>query len=67
MENKINTRKILDFIKENNLSKTALCKKSNICYSTFQKLLEGKENISVIAVYKLARYMNVNLCDLFTE
>ncbi len=65
MKNKINTKRIFEYLKKSNMSKSVFCKKCGISYSTFQNLMAGGEHVRILAVYKIARFLKVQLCEMF--
>lgn len=64
MNQNLNTEKILNFIKENNLTKKVFCKKCKISPATLNKILENKTNFYLVALFKIARVMNVQISQL---
>ena len=60
----VNSQKIEDFIKANNLSKTKFCKLSGISYSTLNLLLTNDTHLSLKPVCRVAKFMNVEFVDL---
>ena len=65
MEPFINVKLIDDYIKNNNLTVTKFCKLCKISPKTLKKLKNG-EDCRVIAVFKIARLMNIRVHQLFT-
>ena len=66
MINKIvKTDLITNYIKENNLSKTSFCKICKIAPSTYKKILDNDTNFGIVALFKIARVMNIPVCKLF--
>ena len=61
----IKTELIAEYIKQNNLSKKKFCELSKISVATLNKVLSGKTNINFIAIFKIAKVMNINACELF--
>ena len=64
MNNLINVELILNFIKTKNLSKTKFCKICKISYSTFKKIMGNDDKFGAIALFKIARVLGVNICEL---
>lgn len=62
----IKTELINNYLIENKLSKTAFCKLCKISVSTLNKILANDNNIGTIALFKIARMLNIRICDLFT-
>lgn len=58
---------ILNYIKQNNLTKTKFCKLCNISYSTFLKILNDDLNFDSRATFKIARFMKIKVCKLFND
>lgn len=54
---------IKKFMKDNNLSKTKFCKICGIGLATFDKILLDKTNFRIVALFKVARVMKINVCD----
>ena len=65
LKNTINTKLIEEYIKSNNLSKTEFCKQCNISYSTLMRILNNGD-FYIIALFKIARVMNVKVHNLFS-
>ncbi|MBO5103374.1 MAG: helix-turn-helix transcriptional regulator [Clostridia bacterium] len=66
--NNINTKKILDFIKKNNLSKSAFCKNCKINLGIYYKIMNGQANFRINALFKIAKYMQLNhVVELFRD
>ena len=64
MENIIKTELIENYIKDNQLSKTKFCKICKICPSTLKKIFNN-EDVNLIALFKIARVMNIHIHQLF--
>ena len=64
MGNLVNLEKIENYRKINYLSKTEFCKLSNISLSTYKNIFERK-NFRIVALFKIAKVLNINVCDLF--
>ncbi|MDE6585193.1 MAG: helix-turn-helix domain-containing protein [Clostridia bacterium] len=58
MNNKLNTKLILDYIKNNNLTKKEFCRKCKISTSTLYKIINEKD-FQLIALFKIAKIMNL--------
>lgn len=63
----IRTELIAEYIKENNLSKKKFCVLCKISVVTSNKVLSGKTNINFLAIFKIAKVMNINAYKLFYE
>ena len=65
MKNTIKTELIENFIKENNLSKSKFCKKCKISQSTLDKIMTNSENFRIIALFKIARVLKIQVFEMF--
>ena len=65
MKNKIKIEKIKNFILENKISKTKFCKMCNISTSTLNKILTNDDNFGIIALFKIAKVMKVQIFQMF--
>lgn len=65
MKNTIKTELIENFIKENNLSKSKFCKKCKISQSTLNKIMTNSENFRIIALFKIARVLKIQVFEMF--
>lgn len=63
----IDTAKIVKFMEQNKLSKTAFCKKCKIGYATLVKILNNDDKISLVPLFKVSRVLKIRLCDLFIK
>ena len=52
------------FMKDNNLSKTKFCKMCRISLATYDKILQNKTNYRIVALFKVARIIKVNVYNL---
>ena len=59
-----NAEFILNYMKENNLSKTKFCKLCHIGMSTLNKFLQDNPSLRLPALRKLAKGMEVDLKNL---
>ena len=64
IENVVKTETILNFIKENKLTKRKFAEKCGINLWNLQKVLSGQTNFDVVYLFKIAKFMNVQVCDL---
>lgn len=62
-KNMIKTEVIEQYLRENNLSKTKFCEICKISRSTFKKIMNN-ENFQLIALFKIARVLNVHIHQL---
>jgi transcriptional regulator with XRE-family HTH domain len=58
---------IKEFILRQGISKNEFCKKCKISSSTLNKILSNNQNLGIIALFKVARGMNVQIKELFTN
>ena len=61
---KINKEIIVNYIKNNHLSKTKFCELCGITRPTFYRLLANKENISTQSILRITRTMNIKFADI---
>lgn len=65
MKNTIKTELIENFIKENNLFKSKFCKMCKISQSTLNKIMTNSENFRIIALFKIARVLKIQVFEMF--
>lgn len=65
MKNTIKTELIENFVKENNLSKSKFCKMCKISQSTLNKIMTNSENFRIIALFKIARVLKIQVYQMF--
>lgn len=65
MKNTIKTELIENFIKDNNLSKSKFCKMCKISQSTLNKIMTNSENFRIIALFKIARVLKIQVYQMF--
>ena len=65
MKNKIKSDLIENFIKENNLSKRKFCEMCKISQSTLNKIMTNSENFRIIALFKIARVLKIQVFEMF--
>ncbi len=65
MKNTTKTELIENFIKENNLSKSKFCKMCKISQSTLNKIMTNNENFRIIALFKIARFLKIQVFEMF--
>lgn len=65
MSNNIKTSLITNYMKKNKMTKTVFCKKCNISYNTLKKILKNQTNFRIVALFKVAKVLKTNICDLF--
>lgn len=63
----IKTELIINYLNKEKLSKTAFCKKCKISYSTLNKILNNEENYNLIALFKIAKILNIRICEIFNK
>ena len=66
MKNQINKQVILHYLWENKLTKKKLCDLAKIPPLTLNKILSGQENFRMIALFKIAKAMNIEVHRLFS-
>lgn len=67
MKKIIKTEVIENYLKDNKLSKTKFCKMCKISLSTFHKAMSNNLNFGIVAMFKMARVMRVELKELFVK
>lgn len=67
MKNKINVKLIHDFIKRNKLTKSRFAKDCKISPATLNKVLQGMDNVGIMAVFKIAKAIKKELHEMFAE
>lgn len=65
MKNTIKTELIENFIKENDLSKSKFCEMCKISQSTLDKIMTNSENFRIIALFKIARVLKIQVYQMF--
>ena len=65
MKNGIKTELIENFIKENNLSKSKFREMCKISQSTLNKIMTNSENFKIIALFKIARVLKIQVFEMF--
>ena len=65
MKNTIKTELIENFIKDNNLSKSKFCKLCKISQSTLNKIMTNSKNFRIIALFKIARVLKIQVYQMF--
>ena len=61
----INVEFLENYLKENNLSKTAFCKKCKISTRTFDKIIANKTNFNLMAIFRIAYALKIDFRVLF--
>ena len=64
MEERVNAQLILDYIKDNNLTKKEFCQRCKVNVSTFYSFINGK-NFNMTNLLRMAKTMNVPLHKFF--
>lgn len=67
VDSRINTDLIHEYMTKNGLCKKTFCKRCGISISTYDKVIKQQENLNIIALFKIARAMNLYIKDLFVE
>lgn len=65
MKNTIKTELIENFIKDNNLSKSKFCEMCKISQSTLNKIITNNENFRIIALFKIASVLKIQVYQMF--
>lgn len=65
MKNTIKTELIENSIKENNLSKSKFCEMCKISQSTLNKIMTSNEKFRIIALFKIARVLKIQVYQMF--
>lgn len=65
MKNTIKTELIENFIKDNNLSKSKFCEMCKISQSTLNKIMTNNENFRIISLFKIARFLKIQVFEMF--
>ena len=65
MKNTIKTEIIENFMLENKISKTKFCKMCKISPSTLNKIMTNDDNFGIIALFKIARVLKVQVYQMF--
>ena len=65
MGNTLKTKMIENYLKEYHLSKTKFCKLCKISYCTYQKMINNQDNFQIIALFRIAKVMDVEVYQLF--
>lgn len=60
----VNSEEITAFLAENKMTKKEFCKKCKISPAMLNKILENKTNFYLVALFKIARVMNVQISQL---
>ena len=63
--NDINPKMILEFMQNNGLTKSNVCTACKIHISVLNKILSNKTNFNVIALFKLNRFMGIDIYKIF--
>ena len=61
----INIKIIQDFIKQMNLTKSDFCKMAKISQRIFNKILKNQNNFRIVALFKIARLLKIQVYQLF--
>ena len=63
----IKTDLIKQYLKDNNLSKTAFCKKCKISPATFKKIIEQDMDVNIVSIFKIAFAMEIRVHEIFCD
>lgn len=64
---RFNTELIINYISERKITINEFCKRCKISHEVFTKILSNKFNFRLNALFKLAKVLNKNVCDLFID
>lgn len=65
MKNEVNVELLKNYMKEQGLSKTEFCRQCKISIEVLNKILANKDNFRIIAIFKIARKLNIQIYELF--
>ena len=65
MKNDVKKDTLINFMKENNLTKKEFCKRCGFCCATLNTILYEKGNFRLNHLFKIAKVMNIHIKDLF--
>lgn len=65
MKNTIKIEILKKFMAENNISKTTFCKMCKISHSTLNKIMANDDNFRIIAFFKIARVIKIQVYQMF--
>ena len=63
----INVDLIKSYINDNNHTKKSFCKKCGISIQTLNKILENRDDINIISLFKVVRAMDLNMYQIFVN
>ena len=61
---KVNIERRKNYLESKSISKAKLCKECNISINTLDKILSGKENVRLCAIYKISKVIGLELGQL---
>ena len=64
MDNKVNVKIIVEYLKENNLTRKEFCRQCRISTSTFYKIINGND-FGLQSLFRIAKRMDIRICELF--
>ena len=67
MKPRIKSELIKNYMKVNNLSKTAFCKQCKISTNTYNKVINGEPPYYISGLFKIAKNINKELFEMFDE
>ena len=67
MGNLIKTEIFENYMKKNNLSKTAFCKLCKISPSVLKKIMNNQNNFYIIALFRIARVIKMEVYQMFED
>ena len=67
MGNIIKTEIFENYMEEHNLSKTKFCKICRISPSIFKKIINNQDNFYIIALFRIARVIGIEVYQMFND
>ena len=67
MGNLIKTEIFENYMKEHNLSKNAFCKLCKISPSVLKKIMNNQNNFYIIALFRIARVIKMEVYQMFDD
>lgn len=64
--NPIDTKLIVSYLKESNLSIVRFCELCGIGVGTYKRIM-SKGNCKIDAIFKIARVINIHICQMFIK
>jgi len=67
MNKLINTSIIINFIKDNNLTRKEFCLKCKICPQTLNRILKNNNDIQILSLLKITKILKIPLHLIFNK